>query len=93
MIKTKSLPNTAYQSGPLLSPREEAERFAVAAQSLLERARQDPEYARQILQDIGYYEMMEQNRESDVPANGVHENGSSNGVDRATNHVSETLER
>ena len=91
MTKTKPLPNTAYQSGPLLSPREEAERFAVAAQSLLERARQDPEYARQILQDIGYYDMMEQNGESDIPVNGVHENGSSNGVDSAVAQTSETL--
>ena len=90
MTKTKSLPNTAYQSGPLLSPREEAERFAVAAQSLLERARQDPEYARQILQDIGYYDMMEQNGEADASSNGGHENGSSNGVDSATAHASET---
>ena len=81
MPQTKPLPNTAYQSGPLLSPREEADRFAAAAQGLLERARQDPEYARQILQDIGYYEMLEQNGESDSPANGVHENGSSSGVD------------
>ena len=91
MTETKSLPNTAHKSGPLLSPREEAERFAVAAQSLLERARQDPEYARQILQDIGYYDMMEQSGESDTPANGVHENGSSNGVDSVTVRASETL--
>ncbi len=75
MTQTKSLPNTAYQSGPLLSPREEAERFAVAAQTVLERARQDPEYARQILSDIGYYEMMNQDKDDAPSPNCDHNNG------------------
>lgn len=85
MTHTKPLPNTAYQSGPLLSPREEAERFAIAAQTVLKRARQDPEYARQILSDIGYYEMMDQDKDNNDASstNGDHTNGANNGVKSA----------
>ena len=58
MAASKSLPNTAYKSGPLLSAREEAVRFTQAADRLLERARQDPLVAEKFLRDIGYYEIM-----------------------------------
>ncbi len=46
------------KDGPLLSPREEAERSAEAGKRTLERARNDPAFARQLLVDIGYFEMM-----------------------------------
>lgn len=55
----KSLPNTAHKSGPLLSSREEAVRFAEATDRFLERAQQDPRVAEKFLRDIGYYEIME----------------------------------
>lgn len=61
MTQTKSL--HSGNEGPLLSPREEAERFAVAAARSRERAQQDPAYAEQVLRNIGYYEMMEQHQE------------------------------
>ena len=84
MTHTKPLPNTAHQSGPLLSPREEAERFAIAAARFRERMIQDPAVAEQLLRDIGYYEMMEQQHleeqeEATAMANGAHSNGASNG--------------
>ena len=84
MTQTKLLPNTAHKSGPLLSPREEAERFAVAAARFRERMIQDPAVAEKLLRDIGYYEMMEQQRleeqeEAQNAVNGTHSNGASNG--------------
>ena len=89
MTHTKPLPNTAHQSGPLLSPREEAERFAVAAARFRERMIQDPAVAEQLLRDIGYYEMMEQQRQEEQEdatsaANGTHSNGVSNGDRNST---------
>lgn len=59
MTLPKSLPNTAHKSGPLLSSREEAVRFAEATDRLLERAQQDPRVAEKFLRDIGYYEIMD----------------------------------
>ncbi len=95
MTQNKSLPNTAYQSGPLLSPREEAERFALAAERFRERAQKDPAYAEQMLRNIGYYEMMEQQRreeqeEAQANINGSHSNGSESS-DPAQSH--EALQR
>ena len=95
MTQTKSLPNTAYQTGPLLSAREEAERFAVAAARFRERAQKDPAYAEQMLRNIGYYEMMEQQRqeereESQLNANGSHSNGSESSD---SPQISEALQR
>ena len=82
MTQSKSF--TSGNDGPLLSPREEAERFAVAAERFLERARQNPEIATQMLRDIGYFEMMEQQRleeqEAEMAANGTHSNSLENGV-------------
>lgn len=46
------------KDGPLLSPYEEMLRSRAAGERMMERARKDPEYARQILVDIGYFEMM-----------------------------------
>ena len=82
---TQPKPFTSGNDGPLLSPREEAERFAIAAERFLERARQNPEVATQMLRDIGYFEMMEQQRleeqeEAEMGGNGTHAGGLENGV-------------
>ena len=82
MIQTKPL--TSGKDGPLLSPSEEADRFTVAAAHFRERMIQDPAVAEKLLRDIGYYEMMEQQRleeqeEAAATANGAHSNGVSNG--------------
>lgn len=81
MTETKSL--HSGNAGSLLSPREEAERFAVAAERFLERANQNPEVATQMLRKIGYFEMMEQQHkeEAQTATNGVHPNGSTKGAD------------
>ena len=55
---TEQKPAYDPQDGPLLSPREEAERSAQAGKRMMERARQDPAYAHQLLEEIGYFEMM-----------------------------------
>ena len=93
MTQSKSF--TSGNDGPLLSPREEAERFAVAAERFLERARQNPEIATQMLRDIGYFEMMEQQRleeqeDAEMAANGTHSNSLENGV--ITSHSVESSE-
>ena len=55
---TEQKPAYDPQDGPLLSPREEAERFAEASKRLRARVRHDPAYARELLEEIGYFEMM-----------------------------------
>lgn len=62
MPMPKTLPNDAYKSGPLLSGAEEAARFSVAVDRLIEQFHQDPQRAAQFLQDIGYHELMEEQR-------------------------------
>ena len=59
------------KDGPLLSPREEAERSAEAGKRMMERARKDPAFARQLLVDIGYFEMMA----DEEPEDGANSNG------------------
>lgn len=64
----KELPNTAHKSGPLLSGAEEAARFSVAADRLIERAKNDPKFAKQFLHDIGYYDLMKRQRKAEKAA-------------------------
>ena len=64
----KELPNTAHKSGPLLSGAEEAARFSVAVDRLIERAQSDPEYATEFLTKIGYYEMMKDTKKVEKAA-------------------------
>ena len=63
------------KDGPLLSPREEAERFAQTSERTMERARQDPAFARQLLEEIGYFEMMADEEPQNEATNGVVSNG------------------
>lgn len=46
------------KDGPLLSPYEEMLRSKEAGKRTMERARRDPAFARQLLVDIGYFDMM-----------------------------------
>ena len=93
---TQTKPSTSANDGPLLSPREEAERFAIAAERFRERMLQDPAVAEKLLRDIGYYEMMEQQRleeqeEAAATVNSAHSNGASSGdKNPATQESSET---
>ena len=67
------------KDGPLLSPREEAIRYRVASQRFRERIRTEPEYARQLLEEIGYFEMMADEESEAESSDGT----SSNGADSA----------
>lgn len=62
--------NTTHST---LSKREEVERFKAAADRLARRAEKDPSFAEQLLRDLGYYEMMEQQRaeEAEEARNGI----------------------
>jgi len=72
------------KDGPLLSPREEAERYAEASKRLRERVRNDPAYARELLEEIGYFEMMA-DEQADEQANGAEANGTTDSVPSETN--------
>ena len=69
--------NNTYdpKDGPLLSPREELERYREASKLLRERLRQDPAYARELLEEIGYFEMMADEEPQNEATNGVSAHG------------------
>lgn len=74
------------KDGPLLSPREEAERYKEASQRFRERVRNDPAYAREVLEEIGYFEMMADEDGDADETNGtspIESSFSSNGADSA----------
>lgn len=74
------------KDGPLLSPYEEMLRSREAGERTMERARKDPAFARQLLVDIGYFEMMAEAKAAAETTDGVsttEDSSHPNGADSA----------